>query len=659
MRRYSLLFLVSLISLSLSSRPVSAWGTNGDAGIQKIYQTGGVPQITSSGAIRYDYGPDSFFPLGLYWSDLNRIDEIKQAGYNFLLGLFWNPPRHANAADLDLLNSKNIKVIPILHDYVGPPTAELNGDWTVLDNVLNSFKSNPAILAWMITAEDVWDRSTGQWMNFYNRIKLIDPNHMVMAEASDWRGPICFPYADISNAYVYPVRDNPLAPLTPITTWLDRSVQSGCKKPYFLILQAFGDVNDQWKVMPSPENIRGQAYAAITHGATGIWYFVGFWRTLDTGLWPGTPYWDAVSIVNHEIEDNKQIFLSKTATDEYHIAFIQGPQVRTVIQFPWCAGCGNGSNCRDFNSDAAGCQRNGCDWSEEYQTCSGSYCQTSCTAIKDDSCSQVRGCIWRAGAESVSSSNPLHTILKEVSGDNSRYLLAVNLDAPTLEGQFTFTKSIQKVTSVFDNRTITPAGMVFYDNFGGYGYHLYKIEFAGAPPSPTTGVIQGFKVVMPGNQKIAPASGLTITLDGSANLAVNPYSFTNIAIPANGAHLVTAPGVPGYTTGYTLCYNTTSCHTSTPAPGNSVTIDNNRMISENFGPEDPFHYADLWWHYTPVAIPGDLNGDNKVDADDTRLFLTDFGKNGAPGFILADISRDGRVNIFDYNLLAGNFGKTQ
>lgn len=60
---------------------------------------------------------------------------------------------------------------------------------------------------------------------------------------------------------------------------------------------------------------------------------------------------------------------------------------------------------------------------------------------------------------------------------------------------------------------------------------------------------------------------------------------------------------------------------------------------------------------TPTTKPGDLNGDGKVDIFDYNLLVANFGKTGSPGFIPADIDKNGKVNIFDYNILVGNFGK--
>ncbi len=61
---------------------------------------------------------------------------------------------------------------------------------------------------------------------------------------------------------------------------------------------------------------------------------------------------------------------------------------------------------------------------------------------------------------------------------------------------------------------------------------------------------------------------------------------------------------------------------------------------------------------TPTPIPGDITGrdgipDGKVDIYDYNLLITDFGKSGSP----ADINGNGKVDIYDYNTLIGNFGK--
>ena len=100
------------------------------------------------------------------------------------------------------------------------------------------------------------------------------------------------------------------------------------------------------------------------------------------------------------------------------------------------------------------------------------------------------------------------------------------------------------------------------------------------------GTIQGFKVKGPGiDQTSNPPSAEAVYLDGKYQVATNPYFFTNVVA---GTHIVSVSVPVGWSVGYTLCYNKTTCHLDRPTPGKSV------KISLKAG-----GYADLWWHYTP------------------------------------------------------------
>ncbi len=61
--------------------------------------------------------------------------------------------------------------------------------------------------------------------------------------------------------------------------------------------------------------------------------------------------------------------------------------------------------------------------------------------------------------------------------------------------------------------------------------------------------------------------------------------------------------------------------------------------------------------FSTSALLGDLNSDGKVDIFDFNILVQNFGKTGSPGFIAADINKDGKVDIFDYNMLVANFVK--
>ncbi len=52
--------------------------------------------------------------------------------------------------------------------------------------------------------------------------------------------------------------------------------------------------------------------------------------------------------------------------------------------------------------------------------------------------------------------------------------------------------------------------------------------------------------------------------------------------------------------------------------------------------------------------PGDIDGDNDVDIFDYNILLTNFGKTGN---IQGDLDSNSAVDIFDYNILLTNFGK--
>ena len=55
-----------------------------------------------------------------------------------------------------------------------------------------------------------------------------------------------------------------------------------------------------------------------------------------------------------------------------------------------------------------------------------------------------------------------------------------------------------------------------------------------------------------------------------------------------------------------------------------------------------------------IEIPGDVDGNGKVDIFDYNALLSDFGKTQTG--LLSDLDKNGKVDIFDYNILLSNFG---
>lgn len=65
---------------------------------------------------------------------------------------------------------------------------------------------------------------------------------------------------------------------------------------------------------------------------------------------------------------------------------------------------------------------------------------------------------------------------------------------------------------------------------------------------------------------------------------------------------------------------------------------------------------------TPTSNPADLTDEGDTPGDEVNIFdynqlVSDFGKTGSPGWLRADIDKNGKVDIFDYNILVENFGK--
>ena len=59
---------------------------------------------------------------------------------------------------------------------------------------------------------------------------------------------------------------------------------------------------------------------------------------------------------------------------------------------------------------------------------------------------------------------------------------------------------------------------------------------------------------------------------------------------------------------------------------------------------------------TPTAIPGDINGDGKVDIYDLSIMATNWHKTGMTA-AQGDLNGDGTVDIYDLSILAANWGK--
>jgi len=109
------------------------------------------------------------------------------------------------------------------------------------------------------------------------------------------------------------------------------------------------------------------------------------------------------------------------------------------------------------------------------------------------------------------------------------------------------------------------------------------------------GSVTGQKVLVSGSGNVG---GEVVTMDALTSSA-NPYSF-NIADTDPGVtHAVSVPALAGYDIGYSLCYNSTACHTNANiVGGTAVTVTEDGIRNQGNDFANP--YASLYWHYCPL-----------------------------------------------------------
>jgi len=169
-------------------------------------------------------------------------------------------------------------------------------------------------------------------------------------------------------------------------------------------------------------------------------------------------------------------------------------------------------------------------------------------------------------------------------------------------------------TGTFDTVTICNPGYKqseFLDCAGTEIYFAYAQGISGPTPTPTpvgSGVIQG-RIRL--NGVVSKCPGCTYAgqsqcenapvLDATVNVGgVRGGSFKTTGCNGGGpmygltttaeGHTVSLAVPSGYTVGYTLCYNSYTCHNNTPTPESSVNVN----VPAN-------GYADLYWHVTPAS----------------------------------------------------------
>jgi hypothetical protein len=183
----------------------------------------------------------------------------------------------------------------------------------------------------------------------------------------------------------------------------------------------------------------------------------------------------------------------------------------------------------------------------------------------------------------------------------------------------------------------------------------YRADLAGSTGRPSTyGNGMNTNKFGPGKTDVAFAS----PVDGSGAVAILDALITN---PRSG-DLSLKAGINPLVDGGTYVANIADCYAgSAPDIG---AIENGASVNctSSTTNETPAPSASTLVSAPVVSPspttsvkPGDIDGNGKIDIFDYNALLSDFGKtqNG----LLSDMDNNGKVDIFDYNLLLTNFGR--
>jgi hypothetical protein len=287
LRRSALLVLLGsllgVLSASESARPLSSAVhlpqpryVLDTGAVQPIY-AGGVPHTDAQGALRSRYGSGSFFPRCLYHAVPGSFSTIRRAGFNCVH--VWEGVRLGQV--IGELRSAGLQVIP--HAPTHQEVVEFASDPHILGWYLDEEPTGHAYLDMARTgAPGLIAERYRVFLANMAAIKAVDPRHPVFPLDGTYAPPGLGAWWDRWNtAGDVSAHDNyPLQPGTTSLEALARSVSraaalNGGRKPLWITLQAFGSLPglDADVRMPTPGELRGMAFTAIVHGATGLILF--------------------------------------------------------------------------------------------------------------------------------------------------------------------------------------------------------------------------------------------------------------------------------------------------------------------------------------------------------------------------------------------------
>ncbi|MFH1147251.1 MAG: fibronectin type III domain-containing protein [Pseudomonadota bacterium] len=263
---------------------------------------------------RFVLNGEPFFPIGIYMGhdyrwDYSQIDEIAAGPIDTIMNYITNVGTGDQiAAYLDYLQSKNLKLIYSLAEYVGDPAADLN----IITQKVSTYKDHPAIISWYMNDEEGLTCLPELEAN-YQRVRQLDENHPVWTvhyRKDCLLGEVHT--TDILGVDPYPV---PHRPITLVSEMADWAAEAGRGyRPLWLVSQIFDPSNygDPGGRIPTRDEMRAMTYLALNHGANGLVYYSYF----DIRLKDYYPsHWANVKAIASEVASLKPALLSIDPVD--------------------------------------------------------------------------------------------------------------------------------------------------------------------------------------------------------------------------------------------------------------------------------------------------------------------------------------------------------
>lgn len=216
----------------------------------------------------------------------------------------------------------------------------------------------------------------------------------------------------------------------------------GEEKPSWVVLQAMA--LDRF---PTPVEMRAMAYAAIVHGATGLWQFL----------------WDSFVARNEGV-----VGIRPDTPVSYPEAIGPKAAVATPEQMAESVALWNSLDASQGGLNA------------ELKTLEPVILSPTITSSDPYWLYSVR--VDRKPGHW----SPIRTMFKSVGGEH--YLIAVNVDKFPLNARFKFRQGMAGVDVMFENgRHIIPASGAFVDYFEPFGVHVYRFSFGCYKPGGAPG----------------------------------------------------------------------------------------------------------------------------------------------------------------------------